>query len=357
MATIFNREYTKEELMKYIGDISQVADARICEIKTGRGKGVSVIDVRTGGGLSFSILPDRGMDIAWSEHKGIPLAHISKTGVTSPFSFDDEGIKFFRSFTAGLLTTCGLTYMGAPCIDDGQELGVHGRIGNIPAEDVSIYKEWEGDDFVIKVRGKVRESAYFAENITLTRTITINLGENKVAFHDVVENCGFETQPIMLLYHFNFGHPLVGKDTKLFHTSADITPRDDVSSKGMDSYDSFHQPEHKYAEQVFFFDMNPQDAQVFSCLYNETLGSGLGVYLNYKKSQLKLFTEWKQMGEGDYVVAMEPCNSTPIGRVAARESGILEYIQPGEKRCFDIELGIVEGKKELKEKFPHIKCF
>ena len=83
MAKVFNKDYTKNDLMRYIGDISQIADARYSEIKTGRGKGVSVIDVRTGGGLNFSILPDRGMDIAWAEHKGTPLAHISKCGVTS----------------------------------------------------------------------------------------------------------------------------------------------------------------------------------------------------------------------------------------------------------------------------------
>jgi hypothetical protein len=98
---------------------------------------------------------------------------------------------------------------------------------------------------------------------------------------------------------------------------------------------------------VFFFDMKPVDDTAYSCLYNEALTGGLGVYLKYEKNQLKNFTEWKQLGEGDYVAAMEPCNAPPIGRAKARQTGILEFIKPGEKRNFDIELGIVDGRKEL----------
>ncbi len=347
MARLFDREYTKRELMQRIGDISQVADARQTVITNGRGQGVKAIDLRTGNGLALTVLTDRGMDIAWAEYKGVPLSHISKCGINSPAFFEPQGLGFFRNFTAGLLTTCGLTYMGAPSFDDGKDLGVHGRISNIPAEDVSVYKEWEGDEFVFKVRGKMRECEYFAENMVLTRTLSFKLGENKIHIKDTVENCGFEPQPLMLLYHFNFGFPLIDKEARLYHTPAQITPRDDSAAQGISEYNSFHEPVHKYAEQVFFYDMQPKNDVSFSCLYNETLAGGLGVSLKYKKSQLKNFTEWKQLGEGDYVVAMEPCTATPIGRSKARKTGILEFISPGETRSFDIELGIVEGRKEL----------
>lgn len=349
MTRLFGLDFQKRELLRYVGDISQVADARQTMITSGRGKGVSAVDTKTGGGLSMTILTDRGMDIAWAEYKGVPLAHISKCGVSSPFLFEQQGTGFFRSFTAGLLTTCGLTYMGAPCLDDGKELGVHGRVSNIPAEDVSVYKEWIGDEFVFKIRGKMRECEYFGENIVLTRTFSYKLGENKLYINDVVENCGFNEQPLMVLYHFNFGYPLVDNTTKLYHTKANVVPRDSAAAVGIDEYSSFHEPVHNYPEQVFFLDMQPKNDTSYSCLYNEELLGGLGVYLKFKKSQLKNFTEWKQMGEGDYVVAMEPCTAPPIGRAEARQSGILEFIAPGEQRYFDIELGIVNGPKELEE--------
>ena len=347
MAKIYSKQYTKQELMGYVGDISQIADAKYCELKTGRGKGVSMIDIRTGGGLSMTILPDRGMDLAWAEYKGFAFGHVSKTGIVSPFSFDEDGMNFFRSFTAGLLTTCGLLNVGGACEDEGKKLGIHGKIGNIPADDIGIYKEWEGDDYVVKVRGKVRESEYFAENLTLTREISFKLGEKKVMINDVIENCGFEASPLMLLYHFNFSHPLVSPDTKMYTTPATVRSKDDYSARFVDERLVFEEPKTEFPEHVFFYDMQPKGDDVFSCLYNDVLG--FGVYLKYKKSQLSDFTQWKHMKKGDYVAAMEPCNSSPISRKTAREQGTLKHIQPGEQCRFDIELGIVDGQKELDE--------
>ena len=84
MAYLYGKKVTKKELMKRIGDISQIAGAKLYELKSGRAKGVTAIDVKTGSGFSFTVLPDRAMDIAWAEYKGIPLSFISKTGVCSP---------------------------------------------------------------------------------------------------------------------------------------------------------------------------------------------------------------------------------------------------------------------------------
>ena len=70
---LFGKDMTKEELCKRVGDLSQIADAREGVLTAGKADGVRVIDVRTGGGFSFSILPSRGMDIAWAEYKGCLL--------------------------------------------------------------------------------------------------------------------------------------------------------------------------------------------------------------------------------------------------------------------------------------------
>ncbi|MEG2882882.1 MAG: DUF4432 family protein, partial [Christensenella sp.] len=81
---LFGKRVTKEELTKRVGDMSQIADAREGVLSAGKADGVRVIDVKTGGGFSFSILPSRGMDIAWADYKGIPVAYIGKSGVVSP---------------------------------------------------------------------------------------------------------------------------------------------------------------------------------------------------------------------------------------------------------------------------------
>jgi len=42
--------------------------------------GCRVAEVRTGSGLTFSVLLDRGMDIGPAAYKGLPLAWVSPTG-------------------------------------------------------------------------------------------------------------------------------------------------------------------------------------------------------------------------------------------------------------------------------------
>lgn len=347
MANIFGKELTREELMRRVGDISQVADARESVLSSGRGEGVRAIDIKTGSGLEFTVLPSRGMDIAWASYQGKPISYISKASVVKPDAYEKDGLSFLRSFTCGMVTTCGLTYMGAPCCDEGNELGLHGRISHIPAQDTSVYKEWEENEFVIRVRGKVSESAMFGENMVLTREIETRLGGRSFRVHDTVENLGFDKQPFMILYHVNFGYPVVSGDSRLYQPAQpQVKARDDEARAGLDRYDVFEEPAHGYSEQVFFHDI-PRlgQTEAYGCIFNEELR--YGAYLKYSLEDFSHFGEWKMMGEGDYVVGLEPGNWYPLGRAKARENGELKYLNPGEKAEFHYEIGIVESEDEI----------
>ena len=53
--------------------------------------------------------------------------------------------------------------------------------------------------------------------------------------------------------------------------------------------------------------------------------------------------QWKMMGEGAYVLGIEPANSSGInGRAAARQSGDLAYLAPGQSVTYDIAFEIFE---------------
>ncbi|MHB8279267.1 MAG: DUF4432 family protein [Candidatus Humimicrobiaceae bacterium] len=57
--------------------------------------------------------------------KDIPIAWRSSTKETSPVYYESKGFEFLRTFYGGLLTTCGLTHIGAPAKDGNEELGLH----------------------------------------------------------------------------------------------------------------------------------------------------------------------------------------------------------------------------------------
>src|SRR5206468_1087004 len=139
--------------------------------------------------------------------------------------FEREGLGWLRTFYGGLVTTCGLTWFGAPCEDDGKPLGLHGRISHIPATNVTWGGEWDGDDYILSVTGKMREAVVFGENVQLTRRVWARMGESRLFIDDTVENMGYQRTAHMILYHINIGFPAVNDNARLIAPTIRATPR------------------------------------------------------------------------------------------------------------------------------------
>ena len=215
MAEYLGKTWTKEALRGYLSDESSVAGAFPFIYDDGKAAGVRGVQVHNGGGLDFQVIPGRSMDIFACRYRGIPLQFTSPTGMTNPGYYEEPGLNWLRTFFGGLLSTCGITASGAPSEDQGKQFGLHGRIGNAGAEDVSITQKWIGDEYVITISGRMREAFVMGENLTLTRIITTNLGSKKITIEDFIENKGFDVEPLMMLYHFNFGFPLLSETARI----------------------------------------------------------------------------------------------------------------------------------------------
>lgn len=337
--------------MKRMGDISQLAGAKSYELTHGRAKGVRAVDIKTGTGLEFTVLPDRALDIAWACYRGVPLSYISKTGVVSPVYYEPIGLNWLRSFFAGLLTTCGLSNVGGPCevadpLFGSQQHGLHGRISNIPASNVAVSEKWRENEFQISVTGRVTQAMFFGENLILERTISTALGSNKILIHDTIENAGFSPQPVMILYHINLGYPLLDETSRFICSSKTITPGNDLSKIHLSKYSTFAPPAPDFREHLFFHQPNA-DAAGFACaaLINDELE--LGLYIKFNVNQLGRLIQWKMLGESEYVLGIEPANCLPISRREQEKKGDLEFLEPGQIKNIDLEIAILSDKTEI----------
>jgi hypothetical protein len=350
MTHLYRRFYSGKELLKRIGSMDQVGGVKLLELSEGVERGVRVALIRSGE-LNFLVAVDRCMDIVNAEYKGIPLAWISPTGILSPSFYEPEGLGWTRGFPGGLLTTCGLTYLGAPTVDQGEPLGLHGRISYIPAKLIYAGSQWEGDEYVIALEGEAKEAKVFEPNIALRRRIEARLGKKHLVIHDKVTNEGWEIQPLMILYHVNIGFPVVDAGSNLISTSCLYVPRDEEAKNDAERFDQFHQPTSGYKEKVYFHDMlTDAEGYVHSAIVNEKLLDGIAVYVKYRRSELPRFIEWKMMGEGTYVVGMEPANGLVVGRDKERKWGTLQYLKPQETREFHLEVGVLVGEEVQKFK-------
>jgi hypothetical protein len=348
MAKIFGGDYTRQEILTRVGDISQIAGVRRVRLADGLGEGIEAYEVKTGSGFAFTVLASRGMGIGNAEYCGMPLGWISPTGDVAPQFYEAEGLGFLRAFGGGLLVPCGLTNVGTAVEDGGEHYPIHGRIHAIPAEQVSYGGEWDGDDYVIWVQGRVREARVFAENLVLTRRISTRLGENTLTIEDKVENLGYEPTDHMILYHFNVGFPAVDDGAVFVADSKTVTPRDADAEVGIDNYDTFEAATPGFREQVFYHDVEPDaDGFVTAGVLNPSLAGGFGFSVRYRKEELPVLVQWKMCAPGAYVTGVEPANCHVEGRVKERERGTLQTLQPGEARNYRLEVSVVTGTEEL----------
>jgi len=347
---LFGRQWTRQELVRHMGSISQLGGVRQAEFSDGRNRGVRTAEFETGTGFNFTVLLDRGMDIGACKYQGSALSWEASPGPAHPAYYNEEGLGWLRSFHGGLVATCGLTYAGAPTVDEGETLGLHGRISNTPASNVWVDGAWRDDEYEMWALGRMREAVVFGENLTLTRRVSAMLGRSHLRIQDRVVNEGCSEQPLMIVYHCNFGFPLLAEGTELIAPSISTVARDAVAQPGLANHASYEAPIDGYAEQCFYHEMRAgEDGYVTVVLANRAFGGGqgLGIYLRYRQAELPRFTQWKMVGAGTYVTGLEPANCGVEGRDIDRASGKLQFIKPGEQRTFMLEIGVLDGNNAI----------
>ena len=352
MAEYLGRSWKKQDLLSLIGDPQQIAGVTRCTLDEGKAAGVQALQVNTGGGLQFTVLPGRGMDIAGAAFQGKALSFLSPTGITSPAYYEEPGLGWLQSFFAGLLTTCGIANAGAPSTDQGQAFGLHGRASNAAAENVSVEQEWEGDEYRLSAKGRIREAQAMGENLLLTRTIRTQLGARGFVLEDRIENRGFEAQPLMMLYHINFGFPLLGPKARVVGPIRETVARDEEArkNKGVEEALVFPDPVQGYEEKVFFHNLGADGSgNSFIALLNRDIGDGtpLGVVLRFNTKELPELTEWKMPRRGFYVMGLEPGTATPIGRGPLREAGKLPLLEGQSEYRIRIHFEVVDSAAEM----------
>jgi hypothetical protein len=341
MPRLFDRDYTPDELRRLTGTLDQLAGIRLYELSDGKARGLRAADVWTGSGLRFTIWLDRAMDIGPTEFAGKPLAWLHPA-LGTPAQFEPDGYGWVRTFGGGLLTTCGLTHFGQPDQDGAEAFGLHGRISHTPAYNVRVSAGWQGDDYLLTVEGDVRQSVLFGENLLLTRRITTRLGAASLQIEDRVRNDGFRPSPHMLLYHCNFGFPVVSPESELTVAplGGPVHPRDAVAELGAGAFARFQAPDPAFAGQLFFHHPQPDPTgHVTASIRNRQLG--FGAFVRYRAAELPALSQWKLMAAGDYVCALEPATNHEAPRATLRERGQLRRLAPGEEVNYFVEIGVL----------------
>ncbi len=340
MAVINNRNYTKKDLLALTGNMDQIASVTASTLNDGRANGCRTYTFKNGTGLEFTLNADRALDISSLSYKGTNISFLAKPGIVSPGIANSNG-SFPEYATCGMMFTCGLLNVGGASNDNGRYHFTHGKNHITPAEQAYFKTFWQGDDYILEAGGATKSSSLYGEHLSLTRKVTTKIGLNEVELCDTLENLSQHPQEYTLLYHFNFGFPLLDEDLKLIFPENSIIPRDDESQENLDIASIITKPVDTFVENVYFRHCEPDsDGTVTVKLENERLG--IGVYIKYEAENLPILAQWKAMQKGDYVLGIEPSNCYILGRAAERENVTLQTIDAYETIKFNLKIGVYE---------------
>ncbi len=220
MPELFNKVYSREEILKRVGHLSQLGGVQLFSFEDGPARGVRVLEFRTGTGLMFKVAIERGMDVGYCEYQGESLAWIPPTKLAGPWYFEQqEDFGWLRTALGGFNNTCGMLHIGNPEDADVSHFnfparpvdryGVHDRAALIPGQLIHYGERWVGDSCVLEAEGEVVQAQAYGENLRLNRKYTCILGEKRFFMHDIIENAGFLPTSHMYLYHINAGFPII----------------------------------------------------------------------------------------------------------------------------------------------------
>ena len=338
-----NPLYNKSHLSPRLGHMAQLASIRRLVSDDGKGRGMRVLEINNGSGLSFTVHPDRGMDIGQAYYKGTPLAWVSRNTEVSPQFYDADGCEWLRTWGGGLLTGCGLTNVGGPNSAPDGTHGLHGRLSHLPSEEVNTKADWTDDGtYQLSVTGRVRQSKVFGENLLLSRQITTSLGDASITVRDTVQHQGFAPSPLMLLYHVNLGWPLVDEGATLEAPPHEVTPQNAHAAAGLADWPHISAPIPGFGEQVYYHALPPEDAQGLASVRLVNPRLGLAFKVSYRTAELPYLIQWKMMGQGEYVVGLEPANCYPEGQDKIARRGLLRHLAPGETSEMLVKLSVEE---------------
>lgn len=335
-----------DQRLAYCGHPYQLYGVEECRLVSGRADGIRALEVKNGRGLQFTILLDRGCGIARLSFKGVNCAFVSASGLRHPSYYEHNVGNFLRNFHAGFLTTAGIFNVGVDCVDQGEQVYLHGDIDNTPAENYMYYEQ----DGKLHIICTIRCEQIFYHKVVMTRHFTVGLQDNHLEIADHFENVGSTECPMMILYHMNMGYPLLDEDSELYINSDKITPRNEHAAEDAANWNRMEKPQMDYEERCYYHSFNKTSDEpalnAVAAIYQPK--EQIGLAIRFDSSSLDHFTEWKQMGFRDYALGLEPGNSHCDGRDKMRAEGQLKFLEPSATTDYGVRIELLEGREQFK---------
>ena len=284
------------------------------------GVGGRAYHIALSGGLTFEVLPDRGLDIGSLWHRGYPVAWRSALAATGPEA-DPAGRGWIGRFGGGMLVTCGLDNIGPA--QGG--FGLHGSHHATRASDVVVRRTPAAG---VLIAGTVDSAAVFGRQVYLHREIEASADRASLTVRDRIVNDGTTTEPVALLYHLNFGAPFLMPGTRVEIPAGRHLAREQVP--GCPSWQVFPEPTTRVEEAVWEHTDLVTDQTDTANAVVCSAALAVTATISWNARALPRCVQWTYPSRRGWALGIEPANAPIFGPDRAGANAGAPLLEPGQ---------------------------
>jgi len=332
----------------------------------GRQEGVQIITIDNGA-MQVVLCPTRGMGILNVTKGDLELKWDSPVQEVVHPQFVKLSSRGGLGWLEGcneFMCRCGLENNGHPGTDTlvnnvGEEtemyLTLHGKIANIPASEVEVLVD-KAEPWRIRIRGQVDEKFLFGPKMELHTELVILPGESSFQLVDEIRNVGAQEQEFQILYHANFGSPLLEEGARVVAPVKSVKPFNDRAAEGLDQWDVYDAPTTGFVEQVYLLELDGDARNHTSALIHNQAGDK-ATTISWSLDELPYLTVWKNTGAKNdgYVTGIEPGTNYPNNRSVERAAGRVPKLAPGASRSMTVKFSLHTGAADVKAAVKNVE--
>ncbi|WP_428943107.1 aldose 1-epimerase family protein [Pantoea sp. FN060301] len=316
----------------------------------GKQEGSKILVITSQDGLTIELSPTRGMNLLRIEGFGSKMGWDSPVKeVVNPAFINLEsrnGVGWLEGFNE-MMVRCGYEWTGHPVTADGQIYTLHGKAGNTPASQVEV-EVADAAPHEIRIRGLVKESTFKKADLQTMTELRYVPGSNSFSLHDVLTNHADYPHDYQIIYHSNFGMPILEEGARFLAPMASISPFNDYAKDGLKTWQTFAGPTKGFDEMVFNIQpLAGKDHQTLAAVVNKAGDKGASIQFDTR--QLPVLTLWKNTDtvKQGYVTGIEPGTSYAYPVTIEREQKRVKQLQPGASTQFDLTYTLLHSSEQV----------
>lgn len=343
---------------KDLGIKSEIFSVENVILKGGKQEGTELLTIKSNN-FSIKLSPTRGLGVISVVGDGIRMGWDSPVNeIVNPKFINLEsrsGLGWLDGFNE-MMVRCGFEWTGHAVQADGMIYTLHGRAQNTPVSKLIVTID-DKAPYTINVKGLIKENTFKKSNLETWVSLSYVPGTKEFIVHDTITNKGDYIKDYQIIYHSNYGTPILEEGAKFVAPVKEISPFNDYAQAGLKTWQTYLGPTKNFDEMVFNvypYADEKGDTQVM--VTNKAGDKAAGIAFNI--NQLPVLSLWKNTDtlKQGYVTGLEPGTSFAYPVTIEREQKRVRQLDPGQSAEFILKYNLLSSKDEVTKYAAKIKA-